>query len=106
MNLICISNTTTVEFHHYKGVATGKPETITFDWLETGRVYELKNMIGKVFIGEDGELIDAVILKNFRTNGPSKPVEEMPDPLKHGWIPANLFMKVEDWREQQINKII
>lgn len=106
MKLICISNTTNVQFHS-KGMATGKLETITFDWLETGRVYELKNMIGKVFIGEDGELIDAVILENFRTNGgPSKPVEEIPDPLKQGWIPANLFMNVEDWREQQLNKIL
>ena len=96
MNLICISNTTTVEFHS-KGIATGKPEKITFDWLETGKIYELENMIGKVFINEDGELIDAVILKKFRADG---------GPSKIGWLPANLFMKVEDWREQQINKII
>lgn len=96
MKLICISNIANVEFHS-KGVATGKPETITFDWLETGKVYELENMIGKVFIGENGELIDAVILKKFRADG---------GPSKQGWLPANLFMELEDWREQQINKII
>lgn len=96
MNLICISNTTTVEFHS-KGMATGKPETITFDWLEVGKIYELENMIGKVFNNEDGELIDAVILKKFHANGV---------PSKQGWLPANLFMNIDDWREQQINKII
>jgi hypothetical protein len=98
MNLICISNTTTVEFHS-KGVAlAGEHEPVTFDWLEVGKIYEMENMVGKVFIDvESSELIDAVILKNFRADG---------GPSKQAWLPANLFMKVEDWREQQINKII
>ena len=98
MNLICISNTTTVEFHS-KGVAlTGEHEPVTFDWLEVGKIYEVENMIGKVFIDiETNELIDAVILKDFRGNG---------GPSKQGWLPANLFIRLEDWREQQLNKII
>ncbi len=96
MNLICISNITAVEFHS-KGVAlTGEPEPITFDWLEVGKIYEMENMIGQVFIDKTGKLIDAVILKKFPDN----------DLSRLGWLPANLFMRVEDWREQQINKII
>lgn len=100
MNLICISNTTKVEFQNGTyGSSSGtlRHQPVTFDWLEVGKIYEVENMVGKVFIDENGELIDAVILKNFRTDGA---------PSKQGWLPANLFMKVEDWREQQINKII
>lgn len=98
MNLICISNTTNVELHS-KGVAlAGEHEPVTFDWLEVGKIYEVENMVGKVFIDvKSSELIDAVILKNFRTDG---------GPSKQGWLPANLFMNIEDWREQQLNKII
>lgn len=100
MNLICISNTTTVEFQDgISGSSSGtlRHQPVTFDWIETGKIYEMENMIGKVFIDENGELIDAVILKKFRADG---------GPSKQGWLPANLFMTVEDWREQQINKII
>jgi len=98
MNLICISNTTTVEFHS-NGKALYEDRTpVTFDWLTPGRIYEVENMVGKVFIDMDtNELIDAVILKNFKEKGA---------PSKQGWIPVNLFMNLEDWREEQINKII
>ena len=107
LQMICISNKTDVEFHsngkalefHSNGKALYEDRTsVTFDWLTPGTIYDIENMIGKVFIDiETGELIDAVILKNFKEKG---------SPSKQGWIPANLFMKVEDWREQQLNKIL
>ena len=95
--MICISNKTNVEFHSNGKALYDDRTPVTFDWLTPGTIYDVENMIGKVFIDmETNELIDAVILKDFRYNVPSK----------QGWLPANLFMNVEDWREQQLNKII
>lgn len=98
MKIICISNTSDVEFH-FNGKALYDDRTpVTFDWLTPGIIYDVENIIGKVFIDiETNELIDAVILKSFKIKG---------GPSKQGWLPANLFVKVEDWREQQINKIL
>jgi hypothetical protein len=97
LQMICISNTSDVEFHSNGKALYDDRTPVTFDWLKPGTIYDIENMIGKVFIDmETNELIDAVILKDFRYNVPSK----------QGWLPANLFMKVEDWREQQLNKII
>lgn len=88
MKLICISNIAHIELH-YKGVALShETEIKTYNWLLIGKIYEPENMVGKVFIDvKTEELIDAVIIDQI-------------------WLPANLFMKVEDWREQQLNKII
>ena len=95
--MICISNKTNVEFHSNGKALYDDRTPVTFDWLTPGTIYDVENMIGKVFIDiETNELIDAVILKDFRYNVPSK----------QGWLPANLFMNVEDWREQQLNKIL
>ena len=86
MKLICISKSI-VELHS-KGVALShETEPKTYNWLEIGKIYEPDNLIGKVFIEtETGEIIDAVIIDRI-------------------WLPANLFMKLEDWREQQLNKL-
>lgn len=90
--MICISNTSDVEFHS-NGKALYEDRTpVTFDWLIPGTIYDVENIIGKVFIDMDtNELIDAVILKNFN---------------KKGWLPANLFIRLEEWREQQLNRIL
>lgn len=97
LQMICISNKTNVEFHSNGKALYDDRTPVTFDWLTPGTIYDVENMIGKVFIDiETNELIDAVILKDFRYNVPSK----------QGWLPANLFMNVEDWREQQLNKIL
>lgn len=97
LKMICISNKTNVEFHSNGKALCDDRTTVTFDWLTPGTIYEVENMIGKVFIDiETNELIDAVILKDFRYNVPPK----------QAWLPANLFMNVEDWREQQLNKIL
>jgi uncharacterized protein YqgQ len=92
MKLICISNTSIVELHYLeliKGVALSQDtEPKTYNWLKIGKIYEPDNLIGKVFMQtETGELIDAVIIDKI-------------------WLPASLFMRVEDWREQQLNKIL
>ena len=98
LQMICISNTSDVEFHSNGKALYDDRTLVTFDWLKPGTIYDIENMIGKVFIDmETKELIDAVILKGFQDNV---------DLSKLGWVPANLFMKVEDWREQQLNKII
>lgn len=98
LQMICISNISDVEFHSNGKALYNDRTPVTFDWLTPGTIYDVENMIGKVFIDiETNELIDAVILKDFRGNGV---------PSKQGWLPANLFMNVEDWREQQINKIL
>ena len=88
MNLICISNIANVELHS-KGVAiSNENKPIIYDWLKIGKTYIPANMVGKVFIDtKTGELIDAVIIEQI-------------------WLPANLFMELEDWREQQLNKIL
>jgi hypothetical protein len=98
LQMICISNISDVEFHSNGKALYDDRTPVTFDWLKPGTIYDIENMIGKVFIDMDtNELIDAVILKDSQDNvGISK----------LGWIPANLFMKVEDWREQQLNKIL
>jgi len=97
LQMICISNKTDVEFHSNGKALYEDRTSVTFDWLTPGTIYDIENMIGKVFIDiETGELIDAVILKNFQEIGLSK----------LGWLPANLFMNVTDWREQQLNKIL
>ena len=97
LQMICISNISDVEFHSNWKALYEDRTPVTFDWLTPGTIYDVENMIGKVFIDiETNELIDAVILKDFRYNVPSK----------QGWLPANLFMNVEDWREQQLNKIL
>lgn len=92
MKLICISNTSIVELHS-KGVALShETEPKTYNWLKIGKIYEPDNLIGKVFMEtETGELIDAVII--------TKETHKI-------WLPANLFMELEDWREQQLNKIL
>lgn len=88
MKLICISNTSIVELYSLKGVALSHDtEPKTYNWLEIGKIYEPDNMVGKVFIDEKNELIDAVIIDKM-------------------WLPANLFIGLEDWREQQLNKIL
>ena len=98
LQMICISNKTNVEFHSNGKALYDDRTPVTFDWLTPGTIYDVENMIGKVFIDiETNELIDAVILKSFKTKGA---------PSKQGWLPANLFMNVEDWREQQLNKIL
>lgn len=98
LQMICISNKTNVEFHSNGKALYNDRTPVTFDWLTPGTIYEVENMIGKVFIDMDtNELIDAVILKSFKKKGA---------PSKQGWLPANLFMRVEDWREQQLNKIL
>ena len=88
MKLICISNIANIELHS-KGVALShETEPKTYNWLEIGKIYEPDNMIGKVFIDtKTEELIDAVIINQI-------------------WLPTNLFIGLEDWREQQLNKII
>lgn len=91
MKLICISNTSIVELHYIGVALSHKTEPKTYNWLEIGKIYEPDNMVGKVFIDEKNELIDAVII--------TKETHKI-------WIPANLFMELEDWREQQLNKII
>jgi len=97
--MICISNKTDIELHsNGKALYNDDRTPVTFDWLSPGKIYYVENMIGKVFIDmETNELIDAVILKNF---------EEKGVPSKQGWLPANLFMRLEEWREQQLNRII
>lgn len=98
LQMICISNKTNVEFHSNGKALYNDRTPVTFDWLTPGTIYEVENMIGKVFIDMDtNELIDAVILKSFKKKGA---------PSKQAWLPANLFMRVEDWREQQLNKIL
>jgi len=96
--MICISNISDVGFHSNGKTVYDDRTPVTFDWLKPGTIYDVENMIGKVFIDMDtNELIDAVILKDSQDNvGISK----------LGWIPANLFMNIEDWREQQLNKIL
>ena len=92
--MICISNTSDVEFHSNGKALYDDRTPVTFDWLKPGTIYDIENMIGKVFIDMNtNELIDAVILKDVGIS-------------KLGWIPANLFMNIEDWREQQLNKIL
>jgi hypothetical protein len=88
MKLICISNIAFIELHT-KGVALSHDtEPKTYNWLKIGKIYEPGNMVGKVFIdAKTGELIDAVVIDQI-------------------WLPASLFMRLEDWREQQIDKII
>jgi hypothetical protein len=98
LQMICISNISDVEFHSNGKALYNDRTPVTFDWLTPGRIYDVENMIGKVFIDMDtNKLIDAVILKNF---------EEKGVPSKQGWLPANLFMRLEEWREQQLNRII
>lgn len=98
LQMICISNTSDVEFHSNGKALYNDRTPVTFDWLKPGTIYDVENIIGKVFIDmETNQLIDAVILKNFNEKGA---------PSKQGWLPANLFMNVEDWREQQLNKIL
>jgi hypothetical protein len=94
LQMICISNTSDVEFHSNGKALYDDRTPVTFDWLKPGTIYDIENMIGKVFIDMNtNELIDAVILKDVGIS-------------KLGWIPANLFMNIEDWREQQLNKIL
>lgn len=98
MNLICISNIANVELHS-KGVAiSNEKRPIIYDWLKIGKTYTPANMVGKVFIEtETGELIDAVIIKEY--------IPSLED-INQVWVPANLFIGLEDWREQQLNKIL
>jgi len=96
LQMICISNTSDVEFHSNGKALYDDRTPVTFDWLIPGKIYEAENMIGKVFIDiETNELIDAVILKN-----------EDGSQSRTGWLPANLFIRLQDWREQQLNKIV
>ena len=99
MRLICISNIANVELHS-KGVAiSNENRPIIYDWLKIGKTYIPANMVGKVFIDtKTGELIDAVIIK--------EEVTFLDKSIKQVWVPANLFMELEDWREQQLNKIL
>jgi hypothetical protein len=96
LKMICISNTSVVEFHSNGKALYHDRTPITFNWLKPGTIYDVENMIGKVFIDtETNELIDAVILKDFLKIGLSK----------RGWLPANLFMRLQDWRELQLKKL-
>ena len=99
IQMICISNKTDVEFHYNEKALYNSDRTpVIFDWLTPGIIYDVENMIGKVFIDmETNELIDAVILKSFKEKGA---------PSKQAWLPANLFMNLEDWRQKQLNKIL
>jgi hypothetical protein len=98
IQMICITNKTEVKFNFNGKFSDDEGKTLILDWLTPGMIYDVENIIGKAFIDvKTNELIDAIILKNFKSAGV---------PSKQGWLPANLFMDLEDWREQQLNKIL